>query len=376
MSQTQDVEPEWRSDSVMPAELQELVRKTGKPVLKNSCSGWLLERHGAWSRNPDFVLSETGEQLKGTFYTCAAKGHGRRAHLWGVFVVQGPSIPRATIIGVPRESDGFRQRGGSPPIWTTWHGVKSGYDMSSARYIVRRPSGATPPKKKRPRVAPPGPIVADSDNGGSLMISAARLSDNNNNNVGDSDTNNVNTDDAKTDIAKTDVANVHDADVHDDNTVNASSGKVNINDAHDSEGNTVDSNTIDTSDGDKTAEAVNTDDASSRGKTAQDAVPVLTELRATAVRFLSSSFELLRERPWDACNSSKLLFAHALAAKIVKPRDNAAALWVRMAGFEDEFLVKDDEEDFEKLRSRVEGTAVKPESGEESCLDVDVFATE
>jgi hypothetical protein len=381
MPQTQDTESKWRFDFAMPAHLQELVRRVGQPDLTGARSGWLLERGNKWFSKPDFVLFETDEQLEATFYTCAQKGHGPRPHMWGVFVVQGPSIPQPTIVGVPQKEDGFQQRtrSGHPQYWATWHGKEEGYrrDLDFKPWIVRRRSGATPPRRKKPRVSePPGPILPASINRGGLMISASRLNGNTTNNVSDTNIDNVSINDVDTNDVIADVASSDDANNNDGNTINAGSNDVNTDEANNSNGNTVDISTNDTSGSDRNANTFDINDASGSSETAQDAVPVLIGPRETTVRFLSNSFELLRARPWDACNSSRLLFAHALAAKIVRPRDNAATLWVRMAGFKDEFLAKDDEKDFAKLRSRVEGTAVKPESGEELCVDVDVFATE
>jgi hypothetical protein len=109
---------------------------------------------------------------------------------------------------------------------------------------------------------------------------------------------------------------------------------------------------------------------------ARDTVSVVEEPRGITVRFLSNSLELLRKRPWDSCNSSKRLFLQAIAARIVKPGDDAVALLVRVAGFEDMVLMKDDEEDFESLRGLIEDTAlVKPEYSD-SSVDVDVSPVE
>jgi hypothetical protein len=376
MPQTQDMEKTWRFDIAMPAHLQELVRRTGQPDLTGARSGWLLERGNAWFSKPDFILFETDEQLEGTFYTCAQKGHGPRPHMWGVFVVQGPSIPQPTIIGIPGKEDGFQQRprSGHPQYWATWHGKEEGYrrDLDFKPWIVRRPSGATPPRTKKPRISePPGPIFHASYNREGSMISASRLNSNSNNKVcdTDTDTDNVSTNDVATNNVNTNVANIEDGD-----TINAASNEVNIDNAHDTNNNTDNVNTDDISGSDEEINVVNTDDACDSSKTARDAVSVLSEPREVNVRFLSNSSKLLRERPWASCNSAKLLFVQAMTAKIVEPGDNAAALSVRVPGYEDIRLVKNDEKDFECLRILVEDIVSLKFEYSELSLDIDVVA--
>lgn len=89
--------------------------------------------------------------------------------------------------------------------------------------------------------------------------------------------------------------------------------------------------------------------------------------------FINDEGTTLRRRPWNLCATVRSLFAQAVIARIIKPRDKEATLQVQVLE-KDMMLMKDDPQDFRELEEAIETAAAQ--SAADEGFDVLVHALE
>lgn len=95
------------------------------------------------------------------------------------------------------------------------------------------------------------------------------------------------------------------------------------------------------------------------------------------VQFMSDEGLIVRQRPWSECDSVRALFIQATIARIIKPQDTLAALFIRVLE-RDVMIMKDDEQDFQELQNilKAAGTVKQEDAEQQTQLDIQVYALE